>query len=73
MARPDPDELRSRREERIENGVKNLKGARLILKTSSNNRIESTHTGIDLDFSLCYRFKVRLANKNKKNISSHVF
>ena len=30
-------ELRSRREERMENGVKNLKGARLFPKTFSNN------------------------------------
>jgi len=30
-------ELRSRREEQMENGVKNLKGARLIPKTFSNN------------------------------------
>ena len=30
-------ELRSRREERMENGVKNLKGARLFLKTFSNH------------------------------------
>jgi len=33
MARPDPGELRSRRGERMENGVKNLKGARLFPKT----------------------------------------
>ncbi len=31
-------ELRSRREERMENGVKNLKGARLFPKTFSNHR-----------------------------------
>ncbi len=31
-------ELRSRGEERMENGVKNLKGARLFPKTFSNNR-----------------------------------
>jgi hypothetical protein len=31
-------ELRRRREERMENGVKNLKGARLFPKTFSNNR-----------------------------------
>ena len=30
-------ELRSRREERMENGVKNLKGARLFPTTFSNN------------------------------------
>ena len=30
-------ELRSRREERMENGVKNLKGARQFPKTFSNN------------------------------------
>ena len=30
-------ELRSRREERVENGVKNLKGTRLFPKTFSNN------------------------------------
>jgi len=30
-------ELRSRREERMENGVKNLKGAKLFPKTFSNN------------------------------------
>ncbi len=30
-------ELRSRREERMENGVKNLKGARLFSKTFSNH------------------------------------
>lgn len=30
-------ELRRRREERMENGVKNLKGARLFPKTFSNN------------------------------------
>jgi hypothetical protein len=30
-------ELRSRQEERMENGVKNLKGARLFPKTFSNN------------------------------------
>jgi len=30
-------ELRSRREVRMENGVKNLKGARLFPKTFSNN------------------------------------
>jgi len=30
-------ELRSRREERMENGVKNLKGARLFPNTFSNN------------------------------------
>jgi len=32
MARPDPSELRSRGEEQMENGVKNLKGARLFPK-----------------------------------------
>jgi len=31
-------ELRRRREERMENGVKNLKGARLFPKTFSNHR-----------------------------------
>lgn len=32
-------ELRRRREERMENGVKNLKGARLFPKTFSNHGI----------------------------------
>jgi|GEM_PF-5270462 len=32
MARPDPSELRRHQEERMENGVKNLKVARLIPK-----------------------------------------
>jgi hypothetical protein len=31
-------ELHSRREERMENGVKNLKGAKLFLKTFFNHR-----------------------------------
>jgi len=34
----DPGELRSRREERMENGVKNLKGARLFPKTISTSK-----------------------------------
>ncbi len=37
MVRPDPGELRRRREERMENGVKNLKGAMLFPKTFSNH------------------------------------
>jgi len=44
MARPDPSELRRRREERMENGVKNLKGARLFAKTFSNHGIENAYT-----------------------------
>jgi hypothetical protein len=34
----EPRELRRRQEERMENGVKNLKGARLFPKTISNSR-----------------------------------
>ncbi len=36
-------ELRSCREERMENGVKNLKGARLYTKTSSTNGIGNAY------------------------------
>ena len=39
-------ELRRRREERMENGVKNLKGARLFPKTFSNNGNEDSYTSI---------------------------
>ena len=35
-------ELRRRREERMENGVKNLKGARLFSKTFSNHGFRDT-------------------------------
>ncbi len=41
-------ELRRRREERMENGVKNLKGARLFPKTLPNHRFR--------DASRCYSF-----------------
>ncbi len=41
-------ELRSRREERMENGVKNLKGARLFPKTISNSRNGDAYDPIDL-------------------------
>ena len=37
---PERSELRSCREERMENGVKNLKGARLFPKTFSNQGFE---------------------------------
>ncbi len=48
-------ELRRRREERMENGVKNLKGARLFSKTFSNHgfgdasKPTSTSTGSGLN------------------------
>jgi len=43
-------ELRSRREERMENGVKNLKGARLFSKTFSNHGIGNAYmTDLHID------------------------
>jgi len=41
-------ELRRRREERMENGVKNLKGARLFPKTFSNHGFGSAHKHTDI-------------------------
>ena len=41
-------ELRSRREERMENGVKNLKEARLFPKTFSNSGNGDAYDPIDL-------------------------
>jgi hypothetical protein len=43
VARPDPSELRSRREERMENGVKNLKGARQFPKTLFTSGIRDAY------------------------------
>ncbi len=42
----DPGELRRSREERMENSVKNLKGARLFAKTFSNNGNGNAYTYI---------------------------
>jgi hypothetical protein len=50
-------ELRSRREERMENGVKNLKGARLFPKTFSNNGKGDAYdrfSYFDVGISYCY-------------------
>jgi len=49
-------ELRRRREERMENGVKNLKGAKLFPKTSSNHGFGDASTlkrGQATFFKLC--------------------
>jgi len=47
-------ELRSRREERMENGVKNLKGARLFPKTFSNNGIGNAYLSSEKFETLSY-------------------
>ena len=47
-------ELRRRREERMENGVKNLKGARLYPKTLVLNIATSYHGNKDANYVLCY-------------------
>jgi len=47
-------ELRSRREERMENDVKNLKGARLYPKTLVLNTATSYHGNKDANYVLCY-------------------
>jgi len=47
-------ELRRRREERTENGVKNLKGARLYPKTFVLNIATSYHGNKDAYYVLCY-------------------
>ena len=47
-------ELRRRREERMENGVKNLKGARLYPKTFVLNTATSYQGNKDAYYVLCY-------------------
>jgi hypothetical protein len=46
-------ELRSRREERTENGVENLKGARLFPKTFSTNRNGGAYTHLVFFLLFC--------------------
>ncbi len=63
MARPDPSELRGRREERMENGVKNLKGATLFPKTFSNNRNGDAYyrfSNFDIGFPYCIIRQIRI-------------
>jgi len=47
-------ELRRRQEERMENGVKNLKEARLFPKTFALNIATSYHGNKDAYYVLCY-------------------
>jgi hypothetical protein len=75
-------ELRSRREERMENGVKNLKEARLFPKTFSNNRIGNAcdnRKKIDFNsllFYSCFDYgpgKNCSRNKHKNSFQDHSF
>ncbi len=59
-------ELRRRREERMENGVKNLKGARLFPKTLSNHGFGDASYDQDLPFLAFFAFFV-----NKKDFDAY--
>ncbi len=72
-------ELRRRREERMENGVKNLKGARLFPKTFSNHGLgDASFPDGKVDFSYIslYSFlclNLRIDRKNMRKTALIIF
>jgi hypothetical protein len=66
-------ELRSRQEERMENGVKNLKGARLFPKTFSNNGNGDAYMNISFFAVLCVSFLLHLSASSSKRLIHKLF
>ncbi len=66
-------ELRSRREEWMENGVKNLRGARLFLKTFSNNGNGDAYMNISFFTVLWACFTLYLCVSSSKRLIHKLF